>query len=697
MSIVAAVCACVSACGSDDSIDPTPPKPGSNLAGSSDITFTVDLPQGNGNGSNSSPVVVEKGEKLNMAISQKSRYVDPDGSVFSCEPKAVIQLSATLDTVCAKDIEALTKVKEGSEVKSNKTGTTPVRNQVVQTFDIGGQSIVFDLSHEVYTYVNSIKEKIEMPYVKPNLAKFGSSGAVEEEGATRSAAVITGVTIRPVAKTRTETITDSTMYEVNVRFNLEVECMNAKEDTKQTLEFSVNYIGVVETVTELPDPIGEISYVWDVKSGTKSIASPFIKEKEDAMEIWLAQTSSYIDKFSNKALSEPKAKIKLSVAKDTVWAKNVDELKGFAEKTQNLSGVSAANQKFSSALQDIDVEWSYENCEATLAGETVSMPFYSLTPVTVKDVSVKEVDEVFLGKDFASVYDVTVTFSQKAIANNTTAPTPEVEIEYVANYVGMIRIYLVDVEYYPGGEWVDAHDNLALAFYPKVERYRTYSNGKRVGPDTFYDYGHFVEADIGQGYVYKRFTYESGQWVEHYRPSAVFINDSVYGISQKTQFSDLASINGLVYSKYIDQYAQRVPKDWKTYRLEQAIDDTKLISAKDVETSAYEKDDRPSGWYWNRFLYCLNYDAVMYSPEGQPLASVLEQGVDFGFYDAFLVIDGRRIDFAKLHNLKFRHTRTEKDFSDPDKEGKILRFDLYASYLGKNFNFFQIDTFYVDK
>lgn len=50
---------------------------------------------------------------------------------------------------------------------------------------------------------------------------------------------------------------------------------------------------------------------------------------------------------------------------------------------------------------------------------------------------------------------------------------------------------LVSVEYYPTGVWIPPHDNMAYAYYPCVERYRNYSDGSRIGPDRFYDYGHF--------------------------------------------------------------------------------------------------------------------------------------------------------------------------------------------------------------
>ena len=69
----------------------------------------------------------------------------------------------------------------------------------------------------------------------------------------------------------------------------------------------------------------------------------------------------------------------------------------------------------------------------------------------------------------------------------------------------------------------------------------------------------------------------------------------------------------------------------------------------------------------------------------------------FNFYDQFLVVDGHRIDFSKLHNLKINPRLSETDFSELDKEGKIIKFETDISYLGKNFYGLHIDTLYVAK
>ena len=80
------MCVCVSACSSDD---PEPePKPIPDPKENGEVVFDITLPEGNGNGTVDSPAEVQKGETLDMTISQKSSYTDPDGTVFTCEPKS---------------------------------------------------------------------------------------------------------------------------------------------------------------------------------------------------------------------------------------------------------------------------------------------------------------------------------------------------------------------------------------------------------------------------------------------------------------------------------------------------------------------------------------------------------------------------------------------------------------------------------
>lgn len=683
------VAALLSACSTDDPV-PAAHDPQAN----SEVTFAISLPQGIGDGSSASPAMVRNGETLDMTISQTSSYTDPDGSVFTCEPQAVVSLSARVDTVYAKTLEDLTRVAESPAVETNQTGTSPVCHRAVQTFCVGGQDIVFDLSHEVYTYVSSTGRHIEMPYMMPGRASLGGHGTVKGETTTRSAAVVSAVTVRPLPDTRAA-VEVTTTYEVNVRFSLDLESRNAKSEAGKTLEFAVSYVGVTETAIEPQEPVAELAYAWDVKRGTGSTAPPFVGTKGKAMEVWLAQTSTYTDEYGNRAVGEPKAKIRLSVEKDTVWAKTLDELKALAEKGDRAADGLSAHQEFGSALQTVSVDWSCEAGEAELIGKTVPMPFYALTPVTLKDVSTTEKSEELIGGKPISMYEVTATFSQKAVAKNVTTETPEVEIEYIVKYVGAVEISLVKVEYYPGGIWIDPHDNLDLAFFAKVERYRTYSNGQRLGPDEFYDFGHFTRPFAGGGSsVRQRYDYEDGSWEIEFPWVETNQGDSIVIATGDTQLSQLGQI--LFKDEPLMDRTFTKFKDWDNYSSSGFYIDDYFSFAKDFDNPSYPADSRASAWYYAEIGY-QKYYFVHWKPTNKFEYPLDANSVDFMFYDQFLVIDGRRIDFSALHNLKVDISFSESDFEDAQRKGKTAKLEMHATYLGKNFYCASIQNFYVVK
>lgn len=55
-------------------------------------------------------------------------------------------------------------------------------------------------------------------------------------------------------------------------------------------------------------------------------------------------------------------------------------------------------------------------------------------------------------------------------------------------------VELVSVECYPYIEVWPPHDNIILCYYGNLDRYRNYSDGSRIGPDHFENYGHFMGA-----------------------------------------------------------------------------------------------------------------------------------------------------------------------------------------------------------
>jgi len=333
-------------------------------------------------------------------------------------------------------------------------------------------------------------------------------------------------------------------------------------------------------------------------------------------------------------------------------------------------------------------------CEATREDSTIRLPYYALNPVKLKELSVKEVsDGVDIGGKPATVYEVTATFSQKAVAEDIRTETPGVDIEYVVSYVGAVELKLVKVEYIPSGEWVDPHHNMALAYYAKVERYRTYSNGKRVGPDVFYDYGHPARPYPGGDGEPGRTDITEDIWCISYPYTKTDIGDSIVIYTGSLQVSKKPELRTELLA---DRYTTDVSlKEWSGYGLS-APEDVSQDLAKDFNNPEYPADNRTSGWYYQIFKY-MHCHAILWKAAENFEGQLTNSLIVFDFHDQFLVVDGRRIDFSKLHNLKMDFLHSKTDFSDSHKEGEIHKHEMKASYLGKNFYSAQIDSIYVAK
>lgn len=126
--------------------------------------------------------------------------------MFECEPKASICLFAELDTVYADKLEQLTAIQEKAEVQTSQEGQSPVTNRTLQKFQIGSQSVQFDLSYETYTYATA-DGNVEMPYAMPHEAVFGNAGASDEGERTRT--VIRSISVKPLPQSfmNTRTVT----------------------------------------------------------------------------------------------------------------------------------------------------------------------------------------------------------------------------------------------------------------------------------------------------------------------------------------------------------------------------------------------------------------------------------------------------------------------------------------------------------
>ena len=378
------------------------------------------------------------GETFGLSISQQSRYTDTDGTVFECEPAATITLSTKVDTVYAEDLQQLTAVLE-PKVKSSSDGGNPTHYSVTQEFPIGGQSVVFDLSYEVYEYTTVSGKIVEMPYVKPDQAKMGSSSASESRGG----AVVKNITVKPLVQSRAS-VSDTTWYEVNAVFSLDVECMNSQvENTRNP----------------------ELSSTVDVLGGTNSVSSPYIVNPKEQMSLLFRQNSSYIDAYGNKMVCEPQAKIKLFAQTDTIYAKEKEELEGTPVSQDFVFTASgedpvlySAVQLFELGSQNIQLEMSYEAYTAKdIENNEIEMPYLKQNATMPSAATVKELSTVTSSKADTTFYDVRVPIKLETINVGTEDENIQT-IELVVSYIGAVVTLkevpeLVRVEYRTGYVW----------------------------------------------------------------------------------------------------------------------------------------------------------------------------------------------------------------------------------------------------
>ena len=450
-----AMMACVISCSSEDPIIPEPtPTPNNG-----EVAFEISNEGGTGTGTSTSPAEVSKGDTLNMVISQKSSYTDSDGTVFECEPKATIELFAKLDTVYVEELSQLTNVQDKSEVQTSKEGQDPVVNGINQKFLIGEQYVNFDLAYEVYNYRTVDGQTIEMPYVKLNQANFGSSGAAEaSEPNARSETVVKSITVKPLPQTRAS-VSDTTWYEVNAIFNLDIECMNAKTENKQNLTFSVTYLGAVTREIDLSEPVKELSSTISVLSGTNNTSSPFLVNPREELSLLFKQNSTYTDTYGNKMSCEPEAKVKLFAQTDTIYAKEKEELEGTPVSQDFVFTASgedpvlySAVQLFELGSQNIQLEMSYEAYTAKdIENNEIEMPYLKQNATMPSAATVKELSTVTSSKADTTFYDVRVPIKLETINVGTEDENIQT-IELVVSYIGAVVTLkevpeLVRVEY----------------------------------------------------------------------------------------------------------------------------------------------------------------------------------------------------------------------------------------------------------
>ena len=702
---------CLHACGGDDPVNPNPDPTPVVDPDNGEVTFVITNESGSGTGTVDAPAEVANGDTLSMVIRQKSSYTDSDGTVFTCEPEAKFSIHAVMDTVYAQNEDLLTKI-EDSEVTTSKEGTNPVRNLTKQTIKVGPQSIKAEMLNEVYTYINKAQQAIEMPYARWNELSAENPAADEgEEDAQQTKADVniakTAVTLTPLAQTRA-IVSDTTLYNVNLRLYGEVEVKNAKNETKQPIVIDVNYIGAVVSSTEIPDEDnGEVSFEIesDGIQGEGSAASPYIITPEDALNLVIRQKSRYTDIDGSTFEREPLATINASLGKDVVYAESLDlltSLAGEAEVNTSEEGNNpvrhAITQAYDLGGMPIDFALGYEVYPyTTQTGETIEMPYGKLNPASYGGTRTQEASAKYAARiskpvvsavpqtratvSDTTMYDITATFNvelESVNAKETSKRTFVFAVTYPAGVITEKEVEdpdLVRVEYRTGYTWEEAHDNLPLLYYATVYRDRYYSNGEVI-TDTFVDTGHMVglsaDAHPNEG------SYTNAGITTVHGSERIEQNDSVVLVYYSMQVPP-----PLEFSNEIGSNQQTVAGNWDEYVISKLYESGSFVSAFEVPSNGmWEYDNRQNGWYFKdcrlaRF-FNINYDVI---------PRVCYYNIGIAVYDQFLVIDGRRIDFLKYQ------PEYHFDFSSENTGGGVIHtYECNFEFMGRNFYVAVINT-----
>ena len=707
IAMFAVVCGTLVSCDKDES---TPPTPGLTEELKGEVSFSINFGgNSSGNGSSSSPATVQQGDTLNMAISQISKYTDPDGSVYTCEPKASIKLFTPYDTLYVKDLQTLTTVIEKSNVASQSNAGEKQTKKMLQTFDVGGKEVVFDVAYDIFSHVNSLQQRIEMPYIKVNSAKYGAAQPEKvDTRAEKPSVSVTGMRIVPHAPQTRGIIVDSTMYDVNVAFNVAVESVHTKKEQNQTLSFEVSFLAVVEDITEYPDPEMQFNYELHILGGTKSTASPFVLTPGEKLSLEWAETCRYNyfslkDFTSQTILREPKVSVNLEATKDTIWVANKEELEKLVASDVSISQDGAAplvtrgHKVFSMAEQAITLNWRYDTYEdVDVEGTSVAMPHLELGEPQIVSVSATELTNASVPGKQAKVYAVEVRLSQELKSVNDAKESTE-SIEYVVKFIGAIDVKLVKVVYRKDWVWVDSHDNIMLAYYPMVHRDRIYSTGETF-TDTFRDLGHVADSYIPFGIGGETIQEVSDGvlvrtkwlWEGRNQGDSIIICPFSASVPNLDKVFDVFEYEG---DEPLSKYSTPPPGTWDEYEtgkrykdLDISLDGVEVVGANGVS-------DLPSGWYFYRPDYVYNSFVCIYGDEFR----LLEGEMHISFYDQFLVIDGRMITFLEYRGpMDFKYHK--ENITMPNgAPGFVYTTEFRRKFLEKNFYWCRIDSIYQQK
>lgn len=719
--LVLTTCLLIS-CSSDDPENnggvkpvPTPTPSGANAT----ITFSVS--SDNGQGTAVQPFTASPRKPLNATLSQTVTYTDAQGQKQTVEPKATIAATVKTDTIHAADFAALTKLTQPQPKTDTKAGNpkTATRQQL---FNIGGQEITFDLSHEIYSYTNGSSQDVELPYLELKSPKFGSATpneisntrAVQGFGSMPVVSV-TAIRLTPIGPlTRSTTVRDTTQYEVTVSFTIDAVTHHTASDAVHPLSADIHYVAVVENVTEIPN--ASTSLICDVEhpylEGATNKQSPFtFTAKQDLYIEWPTESRcTYIaaeDLTARVITQNPRAAINVTFKADTIFTEDNKESLSVVSATEptfttyeDQPKLTSARQTFTIGGQTVTVVWEYEDYGSVVVEDsTVAMPYLQVGAPEVVELTVTETAQSqkarsrLAGKTYTMQkgqtradgdsdinnmqdgvfhYEVTARFRQQLKGMNTQEPFEE-SVEYVVKYIAVIGAKLISTTYEKDYEWLEPWCDLHWRYNYIVRRVRTYSTGEQETDEFRLPSGSIVSVwgsitrypECSPPFTYHNLNYDERN------------DDFRFILTTKTGVPD---INLLSWSTYEENRGNNL--SWSQYEM---IHSDKLFNPATPEEN----------WYGHGIAVC-NYLKMRYGTTGEEYKNTKYDLPDINFVDWFLYLDGQIIDFAE-YRMTYNCNVSIENINFNGAPAKVFTNEIKVKYLGKDFYAATVDTVYQIK
>ena len=225
--------------------------------------------------------------------------------------------------------------------------------------------------------------------------------------------------------------------------------------------------------------------------------------------------------------------------------------------------------------------------------------------------------------------------------------------------------------------------NLPLRYNAIVYRDRYYDNGEVI-TDTFMDVAHMVEMSVlfsPDGSNSKEFS--NGHIMKWAGNTTHTQNDSVLIIISSTQVTDLSRIATQVGE---DGYVRNIG-EWDNYSISKLYEPGDFISATDIATTGnWGSCSQQIGWYFRDIGYMREIE-LDYDDGIRVIHGVRSYRMTLRFYDQYLSIDGRRIDFLK-YQPEYHFDLLTKDIPNGIEHTYECRFE----FMGRNFYTALINT-----